>query len=406
MTRTRDADAIKTLVLALRYPHRASYYDDWADAFAAAPFFATKFLNVLDLSPSRLTSELGEHDIVVLLHSCTADTTDDLERLAPVLGNRGRTRLVSFVGNEYNSPYAPMARKIAALQACNPDIVATQLLREVGEYLYGAICANVVSLPHALNPDVFRRGPVQAARSVDIGVRSYRYSPLLGDKERNDIIDYFQQHGAEHGLTVDVNTTKRFGRKDWAAFLASSRGTVSTEAGSWYLDRDDALVSRIHATIRRQRSGLVINQGEALRRVVRRLPVSIKSALGFMLRRGPVKFAGFEDEGLDFDDLYARFFKHAPRCPVYSKALSSRHFDAIGTKTCQIMTEGRYNDLLTPNEHYIPVRTDLSNVADAIAQFKDEGERERIATSALEHAMALHTYRHRMEFLRDCLYFL
>ena len=132
--------------------------------------------------------------------------------------------------------------------------------------------------------------------------------------------------------------------------------------------------------------------------------MSIKTALGFVLRRGPVKFAGFEDEGLDFDDLYARFFKHAPRCPVYSKALSSRHFDAIGTKTCQIMTEGRYNDLLTPNEHYIPVSTDLSNVADAITQFKDEGERERIATSALEHAMALHTYRHRMEFLRDCLY--
>ena len=82
MTRTGDADAIKTLVLALRYPHRASYYDDWADAFAAAPFFATTFLNVLDLSPSRLTSELGEHDLVVLLHNCTADTTDDLERLA------------------------------------------------------------------------------------------------------------------------------------------------------------------------------------------------------------------------------------------------------------------------------------------------------------------------------------
>jgi hypothetical protein len=391
------------LVLALRYPHRASYYDDWADAFAASPFFQTTSLNVLDLSPSRLTRELGEHDLVVLLHNCTADTTDDLERLTPTLGGRSHARLVAFVGNEYNSPYAPMARKIAALEACNPDIVATQLLREAGEYLYGDICANVISLPHALNPDVFRPGPEQSRRAVDIGVRSYRYSPLLGDKERNDIIDYFRLHGPEHGLSVDVNTSSRFGRADWAAFLASSRGTISSEAGSWYLDRDDALVTRIHDAIGLERPGLVIRQGEGLRRLVRRLPLSVKSALGVALRRGPIKFAGFEDESLDFDDLHARFFKDAARCPAYSKALSSRHFDAIGTKTCQIMTTGRYNDLLTPNEHYIAVDADLANIDTAIAQFRDEGERERITAAAFEHAMATQTFRHRMELLRDVL---
>ena len=401
MTATRDT--IKTLVLALHYPHRASYYDDWADAFAAAPFFETTSLNVLDLSPSRLTQELGEHDLVVLLHNCTADTTDDLERLAPALGDRARARLVAFVGNEYNSPYAPMARKIAALKACNPDIVATQLLPEAGAYLYGDICANVMSLPHALNPDVFRPGPEQSRRAVDIGVRSFRYSPLLGDKERNDIIDYFRSHGAEHGLSVDVDTTSRFGREDWAAFLANSRGTISSEAGSWYLDRNDALVTRIHNAVGLERSGLVIRQGEGMRRLVRRLPLSVKSALSFALRRGPVKFAAFEDESLDFDDLYVRFFKRASRCPAYSKALSSRHFDAIGTKTCQIMIEGRYNDLLIPNEHYIPVKADLSNVAEAITRFGDRSERDRIATAAFEHAMATQTFRHRTELLRDVL---
>ncbi|WP_244500192.1 hypothetical protein [Methyloceanibacter superfactus] len=216
MSATRDA--IKTLVLALRYPHRASYYDDWADAFSAAPFFQTTSLNVLDLSPSRLARELDEHDLVVLLHNCTADTTEDLERLTPALSARARARLVAFVGNEYNSPYAPMARKIAALETCHADIVATQLLPEAGEYLYGGTCANVISLPHALNPKVFRPGPEQGRRAVDIGVRSYRYSPLLGDKERNDIIDYFRLHGPEHGLSVDVNTTSRFGARTGPRF--------------------------------------------------------------------------------------------------------------------------------------------------------------------------------------------
>ncbi len=404
MTDSQHPSTIKTLVLAHRYPHRASYFDDWADAFATAPFFAASFLNILELSPKQLERALGEHDLAVLLHSCTGDTTDYLEKLAPAFGARNRGRLVAFVGNEFNSPYAQMSRKIAVLRACNPDIVATQLLREAGVYLYGDICTNVVSIPHALNPKAFRPGPSHEARATDIGVRSYRYSPLLGDTERNDILDYFRIHGPERGLTVDVDTVARLGRQEWAAFLAGARGTISSEAGSWYLDRDDALVMRIHEAIKNERSGLVINRGEGVRRLVRRLPVPIKAALGKVLRHGPIKFAGFEDEGLDFDDLYERFFKTAPRCPAYSKALSSRHFDAIGTKTCQILVAGRYNDLLTPNEHYIAVDADLANAEDAISRFKDAGERARITAAAYEHTMAAHTYQHRMRALYDAVH--
>ena len=106
---------------------------------------------------------------------------------------------------------------------------------------------------------------------------------------------------------------------------------------------------------------------------------------------------------LDFAHLKSRFFDSAVRCPVYSKALSSRHFDAAGTKTCQILLEGRYNDMLVANEHYISVARDLSNVETAIARFKCPSERERIVSAAYEHAVSAHTYGHRLATLYNSL---
>ena len=240
-------------------------------------------------------------------------------------------------------------------------------------------------------------------RARDIGVRNFRYSPLLGDQERNEIIDYFAREGARHGLDVDIDFEKRFVREDWARYLASCRGTVSSEAGSWFLDRDDALVRRVFEHVNANRAGLVIDDAAPLRHVVRRLPLPVKSMIGWVLRRGPVKYAAFEDSQLDFEELNELFFKDAPRCPAYSKAISSRHFDAVGTKTCQILIEGRYNDILEADKHYLAVAPDHSNLEDVIARFKEPAVRAEIADAAYEFVMDQHTYSHRAAALHDAL---
>jgi spore maturation protein CgeB len=116
-----------------------------------------------------------------------------------------------------------------------------------------------------------------------------------------------------------------------------------------------------------------------------------------------VKYAGFEDSHLDFDELNEMFFQSAQRCPAYSKAISSRHFDAIGTKTCQIMLEGRYNDILVANEHYLEVALDHSNLDEVIERFKDPVERHRITETAYEFVMQGHTYAHRMAALHEAV---
>jgi spore maturation protein CgeB len=146
-----------------------------------------------------------------------------------------------------------------------------------------------------------------------------------------------------------------------------------------------------------------MGEDNPLRNLVRRLPLPVKSALGWVLRRGPVKYAGFEDSHLDFDELNEMFFQSAQRCPAYSKAISSRHFDAIGTKTCQIMLEGRYNDILVANEHYLEVALDHSNLDEVIERFKDPVERHRISETAYEFVMQGHTYAHRMAALHEAV---
>ena len=129
----------------------------------------------------------------------------------------------------------------------NRDIIASQLPIEAGDYLFGDLVRlKVIGLPHALNPDVFQPQIRQRDRPVDIGVRAGLYPPHIGDQDRNRLHDYFGSHPFNPALMVDISTRKLV-RKNWAAFLNRCKGTVGSEAGSWYLDRDDATVEGIRA---------------------------------------------------------------------------------------------------------------------------------------------------------------
>lgn len=388
---------LKTLLLAMLYEHRASYYDDWLDAFRTSPEFACEVVNIRRIDRKRLSSTVDDYDAVVLLHNCTADTVDELVSLAPALADRRSSRVLAFVGNEYNSAFAPLSEKIAALRALRPDVIATQLLEEAGAYLYGDTGARVISLPHALNPAAFRPGPAHERRRIDIGVRSFRYPVSLGDDDRNRIIDFFAKNGPQLHLSIDIDQNTRFDRDDWASFLSDCRGTVSSEAGSWFLDRDDKLARDVHQHLSRFRRGwLEIGRRSAFRKLARGLPAAARDWLAQRLKSGLVRYEGFEPEGIDFKDVADLFFKTANKAPVYSKAISSRHFDAIGTKTCQIMLPGRYNDILRPHEHFILLESELQNVEEAVGKFRDLAERQAVVERAYEHVMSAHTHAHRM----------
>ena len=389
--------ALRTLVLVLAYPHTASYYDDWRDAFLHSPHFSCAVENVLSVSLRQLEAKLKNFDAVIVLHSCNSDTLDFVEPLAPALAARNNCKLIVFNGNEYNSPYVSMERRIAFLRNAQADFAATQLLLEAGEYLYANAGCKIVSIPHALNPQAFSQPGSDHRRPIDIGVKGYRYPPYLGDDDRNKFIAELTVRAKSAGLTLDVSEDKRLARSDWAQYLSSCRGTVSTEAGSWYLCPNDQLVHGIRKYMRSKDKGLTLKNESALRRAVRKLPTPVKAALWTLLKKGPVKFEMLEDYNTPFEEIEEKFFRGRLRPPVYGKAISSRHFDAIGMKTCQILLEGRYSDILQPHEHYIPVKSDLSNISDALAQFQDQDHVYKITNTAHDFVMASHTYTHRAD---------
>ena len=61
--------------------------------------------------------------------------------------------------------------------------------------------------------------------------------------------------GPAAGLRVDIANDRRLDRAEWADFLNDCRGTVGSEAGTWYLERDDRTALAIREFLREPSTG-------------------------------------------------------------------------------------------------------------------------------------------------------
>ncbi len=388
---------IRALVVHIHYPETLSYFTDWLDAFVADPRLDVVPANLATpRGRRRLRRHIAEVDLVVLLHSVVGDSLAEIRRLGSELTAR-RGPLVAFVSNEVSLPTQPFAAKLAVLRDLEPEIIGTQLPLDVGTWLYAEIPdARVVAMPHALNPSAFHSDVVASARPLDIGFRGARYLPHVGDDERNRIIDYFAVSTFEPPLAVDVRTNVSYGRRGWAGFLNSTRATIGAESGAVYLRRDDAILTQTEAELGVGSRDLRLRA--ALRPVHRYLPRPVKNAL----RRGADRAAGRSH--VPSEPVAVASPAPAPPTGTRSgKCISSRHFDAIGTETCQILLPGRYNDLLESDVHYLGLERDFSNIDDVLGRFRDETARLAMVRSAREWALDGQTYAHRVGALLDAV---
>lgn len=141
------------------------------------------------------------------------------------------------------------------------------------------------------------------------------------------------------GLDVDVSTEPHdviLGPR-WLSFLASGRSALGCESGSSVVDR--------RGEIRRVVQEIVAREPNAtFARVASQMP------------------PGWDDHRL--------------------VAVSPRHLEAAVTRTCQVLVEGEYSGLLMPWRHYVPVRRDLSDLADALEYVRDPAALQVIADCA------------------------
>lgn len=399
---------ISAIVLYARYTDTLSYYDDWLDAFCQSPGFKTEAINLIEKdlnSNNDFLLKLEIAPLIILHHSVTGDTLKYIQSYTSIFKNR-KGKLVAFVGNEVNLPNIGMREKINFLKEIQANFIATQLPLDAGVWLYSeCVHSKVIAMPHALNPKAFYPDKNFKSRNLDIGTRSARYGVYIGDNDRNEIINFFSTLAKEKNLNVDLGgdakKPKRFDRKQWKTFLNNSKATIATEAGSFYLEKDDLIVKEILSNLKSKSNKFVLPKEGYQRILYRKLvPNRIREWVKNRLKDKIIE-SDLLDNDVNFEEIYSKFFKNKMRCPVYSKAISSRHFDAAGTKTLQIMFPGRYNDILQPNEHYVPLERDFSNIEEVLQVLFDEKKHTYIVDNLYDYVLQNHTYENRIKSLLE-----
>jgi hypothetical protein len=185
-------------------------------------------------------------------------------------------------------------------------------------------------------------------RTVDIG---YRARPLpfymgKGAQEKTDIAREFCARAVPLGLRLDIKTDEesRLYGEAWHDFIASSRAFLGVEAGVSIFDIQDVVrpeAERIQAA----------NPAITFEQLSREL------------------LAPWEDN-------------------IYYRTISPRHFEAAAFRVCQILFEGRYNGLMQPGVHYIPLKKDFSNFDDCIRMFQDKALRDELTSNAYRDLIA------------------
>ena len=401
-------DRLPLLVLVRNITRTLSYYDDWQDAIRSHPVFEAAFE---DIEPPqnhpRIREKIEKADFIVLLHSTNGNGVDALTALATAFKSR-LGKLAVFVGNEVNLAFPTMRSKLDFLIDVRPDVIATQLIEKTGRWYYQEIEGAVVkNITHAMNPKAFRPGPPLAARPLDIGARSDRYNIYVGDDQRVALYEAVEARAKQRGLACDIQLGgERFDRTGWAAFLAGSKATIATEAGSDFLDRDDRLSAEVTALLRQRKGGLVIKHESPARRLSRKLlPRSARHWIAHRLAGVMVEdvhlHASVDAEVIDA--VRTEVFRPDRRAPHPTKVISSRHFDAAACKTLQILTPGRYNDMLQPGRHYIELDQQFSNLDGVLDQCRDLSACQRLVDETYDDLMSRHTYAHRMADLEQTL---
>jgi hypothetical protein len=191
-------------------------------------------------------------------------------------------------------------------------------------------------------------------REIDLGFRGFPYPWYLLDDDRNNTVEEVVELFQSRQRKIDVSYTQRFNSTQWFNFLKNSNFTVSSEAGSKFVFRDDEVWRPIQEYFQIHHKFSAIKNDAKGMNFFRKLPGPIKSLLKRATSSVGVNQASLykpdshEIEKLkSFIDLSTHEYRDG-------KAISSRHLDAIACGTWQILKPGSYNDILKPNKHFTP----------------------------------------------------
>jgi len=342
-----------------------SYYRCWDRAFLSHPDLQTTRIDIqsglLGL-PGLISAVLSKRYDLIVLHPSIVWRVDSKwwTLLSHALRRRQCPKVIFFL-NEYRF----LRRQLNAAIAIRATIAASQFPQDVAEKLYASadFHGQVLSMPNAVDTDVFHADTDWDSRTIDVGFRGDAYPTYLGHDERAEITSYFQSHQDRLGLRTDiaVGNQSRFSDKDWNNFMNRCKAIIGHEAGGHFIDLDDTFrnfFTHTHATAPEPVFKQLLN--------------------------------GIHSSGIHPYVLSGRI-------------AAPRHLEALATRTIQILFPGRYNDLIQPEEHYIPLQTDFSNIGEVMEKFRDKKYCDAMLRRGEQHVQNTQQYRHRVDKLLTAL---
>lgn len=201
--------------------------------------------------------------------------------------------------------------------------------------------------------------PLQARESV-IAYRGRMLPFIYGQlgREKYLIGREMKRLAEARGLAVDieVDDSKRIYGSKWYEFLGSSRATLATESGANVFDFDGSLKEKIAQ-------------------------------------------ASLANPQIEYDEVASRFLReHEGR--VRMNQISPKVFEAIRLRTALILFEGEYSGVVRPNEHFIPLKKDFSNVDEVFEKLMDDEFLESLTTRAYREIIESGKFSYR-QFIQD-----
>lgn len=369
-----------------------SYLDQWKSAWLNASTKSEVFNLAQYGSIKKLSSKIRQFDLLVVLHTVTADSNSWLEKLSTI-SDLSRPAMVMFIGNEFSSPFLSTEKRLDLITKISPEFIATQLPIDSAKWLYERVGSKIISAPPGL-PQISH---IDSNKKIGLGYRGFKYPWYLLDRERNNTINEVSQFFLQHDKKVDISFEKRFGPDSWFKFLQSSSFTVSSEAGSRNVFRNDAIWKDILEYFQQNRKYKAVQNDAAGMKIMRRLPDPIKKVVKKLSNQIGIKQASlFEPDSKEINYLLSLVDTDNQEYRN-GKCISSRHLDAIACGTWQILAPGEYNGVLTQDLHFTQWSTDnLSKIEDLM---NNKGLLAKLAESAYESLKDSHTYSHRVSNL-------
>lgn len=193
------------------------------------------------------------------------------------------------------------------------------------------------------------------SRDLDLGYRTWRAAPNLGRHGflRQQIADVFQAEAPKHNLRIDISTRREdtLWADAWYKFLLRCKYAISVEGAGTILDRDGSIQ---------------------------------RKTASYLSEHPDASFDEVEQEcfpGLDGSLRYV--------------AISPRHLEACATRTCQVLVEGKYNDVLVAGRHYLELKRDFSNLEEVLHVINQDQLRQEITDNAYRDIVASGKYTYR-----------